>query len=84
MLRTAAIQVFLVHIFFIMKETDIANYVDDNTPYISADNIAQLINLTPLMKHPRHYSNVFLINVSKLMSINVILRLVEHKKLMLK
>ena len=44
MLRTAAIQVFLVHIFFIMKETDIANYVDDNTPYISADNIAQLIN----------------------------------------
>ena len=33
----------LADLFFIINDTDIANYADDNTPYITADNIDDLI-----------------------------------------
>ena len=29
----------MVYLFFIIEETDIASYADDNTPYFSADNM---------------------------------------------
>ena len=29
--------IFLIDLFFIIEDTDIANYADDNTPYVSAD-----------------------------------------------
>ena len=29
--------IFLIDLFFIIKDTDIASYADDNTPYVSAD-----------------------------------------------
>ena len=30
------------YLFFIISNTDIASYMDDNTPYITADNIDDL------------------------------------------
>ena len=36
---TSIIQYFLIGMFFITEDTDIASYADDNTPYVSADNI---------------------------------------------
>ena len=35
--------IFLIDLFFIVKNTDIASYADDNTPYISANNINEVI-----------------------------------------
>ena len=35
--------VFLIDLFFIIENTDIASYADDNTPYISADDIDGVI-----------------------------------------
>ena len=35
--------IFLIDLFFIIKDTDIASYADDNTPYFSADNIDGVI-----------------------------------------
>ena len=35
--------IFLTDLFFIIKNTDIASYVDKNTPYVSADNIDGII-----------------------------------------
>ena len=34
---------FLIDLFFIIENTDIAIYADDNTPYISADDIDGVI-----------------------------------------
>ena len=34
---------FLIDLFFIIKDTDIAIYADDNTPYAIADNIDGVI-----------------------------------------
>ena len=34
---------FLIDLFFIIENTDIASYADDNTPYISADDIDGVI-----------------------------------------
>ena len=31
--------IFLIDLFFTIEDTDIASYADDNTPYVSADNI---------------------------------------------
>ena len=31
--------IFLIDLFFIIEDTDIASYADDNTPYVIADNI---------------------------------------------
>ena len=31
--------IFLIDLFFIIEDTDIVSYVDDNTPYVIADNI---------------------------------------------
>ena len=31
-------------LFFIMKDCDIANYVDDNTPYLSGKNVEEVLN----------------------------------------
>ena len=30
--------IFLIHLFFIIEDTDIGSYADDNTPYVIADN----------------------------------------------
>ena len=30
---------FLIDLFFIIKDTDIASYADDNAPYVTIDNI---------------------------------------------
>ena len=35
--------IFLADLFFSINNIDIANYVDDNTPYVIADNIDDLI-----------------------------------------
>ena len=35
--------VFLVDLFFTVNDIDIASYVDDNTPYMIADNVDDLI-----------------------------------------
>ena len=35
--------IFLIDLFFIVENTDIASYADDNTPYISANNINKVI-----------------------------------------
>ena len=35
--------IFLIDLFFIIEDTDIASYVDDNTPYVIADNIDGVI-----------------------------------------
>ena len=35
--------IFLADLFFIINDIDIANYADDNTPYVIADNIDDLI-----------------------------------------
>ena len=37
--------IFLIDLFFIIEDTDIASYVDDNTPYVIADNIERLLSL---------------------------------------
>ena len=31
--------IFLIDLFFIIEDTDIVSYADDNTPYVIADNI---------------------------------------------
>ena len=31
--------IFLADLFFILNDVDIANYADDNTPYVIADGI---------------------------------------------
>ena len=36
---------FLIDFFFVIEDTDIASYADDNTPYASADNIDGVIIL---------------------------------------
>ena len=41
--RTSIIQYFLINLFFIIEDTDIASYADDNTPYVIADNIDGVI-----------------------------------------
>ena len=35
--------IFLSDLFFIMNETDFANYADDNTPYVVGNNIEDVI-----------------------------------------
>ena len=35
--------IVLIALFFIIEDTDIARYADDNTPYVSADNIDEVI-----------------------------------------
>ena len=35
--------IFLTDLHFIIEDTDIAGYADDNTPYVSADNIDVVI-----------------------------------------
>ena len=35
--------IFLIDLFFIIKDTDVASYADDNTPYVSIDNIGRVI-----------------------------------------
>ena len=35
--------IFLIDLFFITEDTDIASYADDNTPYVIADNIDGVI-----------------------------------------
>ena len=35
--------IFLIDLFFIIEDSDIASYVDDNTPYVIADNIDVVI-----------------------------------------
>ena len=36
-------QVFLCDLFLIMKETSFASYADDNTPYVTAENLDEVI-----------------------------------------
>ena len=35
--------IFLTVLFFITEDTDIVSYADDSTPYVSADNIDEVI-----------------------------------------
>ena len=42
-MRPLLVNIFLTDLFFIIKNIDIASYVDDNTPYIAADNIDDLV-----------------------------------------
>ena len=35
--------IFLIELFFIIEDADIASYVNDNTPYVIADNIDGVI-----------------------------------------
>ena len=35
--------IFLIDLFFIIEDTNIASYIDDNTPYVSAGNIDRVI-----------------------------------------
>ena len=37
--------IFLSDLFFIIEDTDIASYADDNTPYVTAGNIDGLLSL---------------------------------------
>ena len=36
--------IFLADLFLVLKDVDIANFVDDNTPFTSANNIDELID----------------------------------------
>ena len=36
--------IFLADLFLVLKDTDIANFADDNTPFTSANNIDDLID----------------------------------------
>ena len=36
--------IFLADLFLVLKDVDIANFADDNTPFISANNIDDLID----------------------------------------
>ena len=40
---TTSIQHFLAGLFLIHSDTDIANFADDNTSYISAENVEDVI-----------------------------------------
>ena len=40
---TTSIQHFLADLFLIHSDTDIANFADDNTPYLSAENVENVI-----------------------------------------
>ena len=42
-LRPLLFKTFLANLFFIISNIEIASYTDDNTPYIAADNIDDLI-----------------------------------------
>ena len=42
-LRRLLFNIFLADLFFITSTADIASYANDNTPYIVADNIDDLI-----------------------------------------
>ena len=53
------LNIFLADLFFIINDTDITSYVDDNTLYIIAGNIDDLIK--SLKKLPRLYSNDLII-----------------------
>ena len=35
--------IFLCDLFLIMKETSFASYVDDNTPFVTAENLDEVI-----------------------------------------
>ena len=48
--RTSIIQYFLIGMFFLIEYIDIASYVDDGTPYVSADNIDWIVRNHNLMK----------------------------------
>ena len=37
--------IFLCDIFFVLSQTDFASYADDNTPYVEANNIDEVILL---------------------------------------
>ena len=37
--------IHLCDIFFIINKSDIANFADDNTPYVTGDNISSVVEL---------------------------------------
>ena len=37
------VNVYLADLFLIMDDIDMANYADDNTPYVTADDIDEVI-----------------------------------------
>ena len=47
--------IFLIEIFFIIEDTDIASFANDNTPYVIADNIDGVIK--PLEEPQKFYLN---------------------------
>ena len=36
--------IFLRDLFYMMSDTDFASYADDNTPYVSADTVGEVLN----------------------------------------
>ena len=42
-LRPLLFNIFLCDLFLIMKETSFASYADDNTPYVTAENLDEVI-----------------------------------------
>ena len=48
--RTSIIHYFLIGMFFLIEYIDIASYVDEGTPYVSADNIDWVVRNHNLMK----------------------------------
>ena len=40
------LNIFLCHMFFELRQTDFASYADDNTPYVEANNIDEVITIS--------------------------------------
>ena len=41
--ETTSTQLFVTDLFFIHSDIDIANFTDDNTPYLSAKNVEDVV-----------------------------------------
>ena len=44
-LGPALFNIFLCDMFFVLSQTDFASYADDNTPYVKANNIDEVITV---------------------------------------
>ena len=42
-LRPLLFNIFVCDLFYMMSDTDFASYADNNTPYVSADTIDEVI-----------------------------------------
>ena len=44
-IRPLFFNIYLCDLFFIIEKFDIANFADDNTPYVTGDNISSVVKL---------------------------------------